>query len=61
MVDPADELALVEYVARQMVDLLGADAVPRLYEQAEVAERIADTFSARTWLDIAGRAKDLIR
>ena len=39
--------------ADQMVALFGADAVPRLCEQAEMAEGIGDRFSAEIWLEIA--------
>jgi hypothetical protein len=40
-------------VARKMLDLYDADAVLRLKDQAEEADRIGDTRSARAWLDIA--------
>jgi hypothetical protein len=47
-------------VARKMLDLYDADAVLRLKDQAEEANRIGDTRSARAWLDIAECVMDLL-
>ena len=54
------DLELVERVAREMVERHGAGAVDYLQQQAEIAAGIGDSLSARTWLDIAGRARDLL-
>ena len=46
-----------EQIARQMVDRLGADAVPLLHNLAEQAQGVGDHWGAEAWRDIAGLAE----
>jgi len=53
----SDDDLLVEQVAREMLDLYGADALPVLRERADRAEEVGDELAAKAWRDIADAAE----
>lgn len=55
-----NDAAVVDRVAREMLDRYGDRAVAYLRDRALEAAHIGDVSSERTWLDIAERAADLI-
>lgn len=58
--DRLTEAAVLDRVAREMLDLHGAEAVRRLRDQASIAAGLGDSLSAQAWLDIAEAVQDLL-
>ena len=51
----------VEQVAREYVERYGADAVPILQDEADLADLAGDDLSAEAWRDIAVAAERILR
>lgn len=50
-----------EQIAREMVDRLGADAVPVLHKLAAQASAVGDDDGAAAWRDVADLAEGILR
>jgi hypothetical protein len=55
------DAAALDSVAREMVDLHGADAVHMLRDRACIAAGLGDQLSVNAWLDIAEAVQDLLQ
>jgi hypothetical protein len=58
--DAPNDAAIVEKVAREMLERYGEDALRRLKDEADQATHMGDELSARAWLDIAEAVLDLL-
>jgi hypothetical protein len=58
--DPMSDANLVEAIAVDVISCEGSQALPHLYENAELAYTIGDQVARDVWLDIADVAERLL-